>query len=122
MKFTTFRWQTGWAHTLALAALCANTAQAQPTPNAAHTTVALPYRSVFEGYQKFNDQPVAPWVQTNATVESIGGWRAYAKEAAQADRPAQADAAAALPSRQAPSQPQPQPVGHGGHGNHGVKP
>jgi hypothetical protein len=47
------------------------------------TAAALPYRSVFDGYQPFTDQKVLPWKETNATVEKIGGWRAYAKEAAE---------------------------------------
>lgn len=41
----------------------------------------LPYRSAFEGYRPFDDQKLAPWTQSNATVGAIGGWRAYAKEA-----------------------------------------
>ncbi len=57
----------------------------------------LHYNSVFTGYQAFNDQPVAPWRTTNDTVEKIGGWRAYAKEAALPDAPP-------------------------AHGNHGAKP
>lgn len=84
MNQITCRWQVSCASTLALAALLASTAQAQSKPDAA-TTVALPYRSVFDGYQKFTDQPVASWTQTNATVEKIGGWRVYAKEARQPD-------------------------------------
>jgi hypothetical protein len=95
MKFITCRWQTGWACTLALTALCASTVQAQSTPDAA-TTVAHPYRSVFEGYQKFNDQAVAPWTQTNATVETIGGWRVYAREARQANAPERTENAPGL--------------------------
>jgi hypothetical protein len=96
-------------HVLAVAVpvwLCA-AAFAQTPPDAAPQRPALTplnYRSVFTGYQAFNDQPVAPWRATNDTVEKIGGWRAYAKEAAQADTPVDASVS-------------PDP-----HANHGAKP
>ena len=78
---------------LVLITLGATAAQAQPqtatiaAPTAAdlNAETALPYRSVFSDYQKFSDESVAPWQQTNATVEKIGGWRVYAKEARQPD-------------------------------------
>ena len=90
-----FRWPARRAmlNALVLITLGATAAQAQPqtatiaAPTAAdlNAETALPYRSVFNGYQKFGDEPVAPWLQTNATVEKIGGWRVYAKEARQPD-------------------------------------
>ncbi len=109
MNQITCRWQVRWVSTLALATLCATTVQAQSKPDAA-TTVALPYRSVFDGYQKFNDQVVASWTQTNATVEKIGGWRVYAKEARQPDAPDSTEKA-----------PMPNPKS-GVHDGHGGKP
>ncbi|MFZ2739329.1 MAG: hypothetical protein WBI20_10290 [Burkholderiaceae bacterium] len=45
----------------------------------------LKYNSVLSQYQGFNDQALSPWRQTNEVVEKIGGWRAYAKEASQAE-------------------------------------
>lgn len=57
-------------------------------PSAAHIVTAEPatgpfvYRSVFEGYQRFADENVQSWKQSNETVRAVGGWRAYAKEAA----------------------------------------
>ena len=39
------------------------------------------YSSVFSGYSSFNDQALASWQKSNETVQKIGGWRAYAKEA-----------------------------------------
>ena len=54
-------------------------------------TLKLKYRSVLSQYQAFSEQPVAPWRETNETVEKIGGWRAYAKEARQADVPDKAN-------------------------------
>lgn len=52
------------------------------------------YRSVFRHYQGFSDVPVAPWPTVNQTVGSVGGWRAYAQEAAAARGAAHADSAA----------------------------
>lgn len=39
------------------------------------------YSSVFRDYSSFNDQALASWQKSNETVQQIGGWRAYAKEA-----------------------------------------
>ena len=55
------------------------------------------YRSVFMQYQSFADAVLAPWPEANDTVRAVGGWRAYAKEAAQARAAAQADTAEATP-------------------------
>ncbi len=77
------------------------------------TDTALSYRSVFSGYQKFSDETVAPWPQTNAIVEKIGGWRAYAKEAQQPDTIDKAASPAATTNTSPHT---------GAHGGHGVKP
>lgn len=42
----------------------------------------LQYVSVLEQYQAYAEQAVTSWPKANATVERIGGWRAYAKEIA----------------------------------------
>ena len=102
----------------ALAALTAtaqvNTPAVAPTPTTAKAPAVvptaaapLPYRSVFDGYQPFTDQKVLPWKETNATVEKIGGWRAYAKEAAE---PAASDRLAPASSTTPAANP------HAGHG------
>lgn len=49
-------------------------AQTQPAP--------AQYRSVLENYQPYRENNMVPWKQANDTVGKIGGWRAYAKEAA----------------------------------------
>lgn len=49
---------------------------------AAAQATAPAFRSAFESYQPFTDQEVAPWKRSNDTVGEIGGWRAYAREAA----------------------------------------
>lgn len=52
-------------------------------------TSAAPYqfRSALEGYQPFGDNKRVPWKEANDTVGKIGGWRAYAEEAAEAKAP-----------------------------------
>jgi len=67
---------------LALIAIQFSSAQAQPAPAAsAASNASGTYRSAFDGYRKFSDEPVAPWRQSNDTVRKIGGWRTYAREA-----------------------------------------
>ena len=45
----------------------------------------LSYRSAFEGYKPYTDDKLLNWKEVNDTTGRIGGWRAYAKEARQAD-------------------------------------
>lgn len=42
-----------------------------------------PWHSALADYQRFSDEKIAPWKASNDTVGSIGGWRAYAKEASE---------------------------------------
>lgn len=65
-------------------------------PRPAPALPDLSYSSVFTNYQGFADQPVSPWAQVNNTVEKIGGWRNYAKEARQPDA---ADGSSAAPAK-----------------------
>ena len=46
-------------------------------------TDGLGYQSVFVRYQAYRDEKLGSWREANDTVERIGGWRAYAKEAQQ---------------------------------------
>lgn len=84
-----------------------------PPPEAARAG----YRSVFEGYQPFADSKLKPWKESNDAVMQAGGWRAYAKEAAAPDTPANASppatpaAPGAKPAADAPADP------HAGHMN-----
>lgn len=87
---------------LAVGAL-AVAAQAQTAPAAPAAPPA--WRSALDGYQPFSDEKTLPWRQANDTVQSVGGWRAYAREAAQA---ASAAASAPAPAK-GPADP------HGGH-------
>ncbi|WP_068324032.1 hypothetical protein [Polynucleobacter yangtzensis] len=56
------------------------------TASAFAVSQPLQYKSVFEGYQPYSEEEVISWKQANATVEKIGGWKAYAKEASQSDQ------------------------------------
>ncbi len=46
---------------------------------------ALRYESVFARYKSYRDEKIGVWRAANETVDGIGGWRAYAKEAQQPD-------------------------------------
>ena len=48
-------------------------------------TAAAPvgFQSVLEGYKPYTDEKTVNWKAANDTTAQIGGWRAYAKEAAQ---------------------------------------
>ena len=61
----------------------------------AATTV---YRSAFEGYRAYADEPVADWKEANDTAARIGGWREYARQAQSEEAtPPRSDAAGAQP-------------------------
>lgn len=57
----------------------AQTAPSAGTPSAQPNQ--LTYSSAMEGYKPFADEKAIPWKAANETVNSRGGWRAYAKEA-----------------------------------------
>lgn len=75
-------------------ALLATTAHAQApvakSPAAAATALPLgTFQSAFKGYQPYAEEKITNWRAANDTVERIGGWREYAKQAQQpADVPA----------------------------------
>jgi len=64
-------------------------APSRPDPaDAKAATPALQHRSAFAGYRRLGaESPSLAWREANDTVERIGGWRAYAREA-QAPAPA----------------------------------
>lgn len=61
----------------------AGDAAAAPAHAAAHASItpSTRYKSAFDGYRRFADEPVQPWRQANDTVGRIGGWMTYAREA-----------------------------------------
>lgn len=85
---------------------------ASPTSAASAASArAGSYRSAFEGYKTFNEQPVLPWRDSNNVVGRIGGWQAYAREgqggapAGSSDTPTGSSEKTAAPGM---------PAGHGG--------
>jgi hypothetical protein len=86
---------------------------------------ALVHRSAFTSYRAAGEIEVGSWREANDTVARIGGWRAYAREAAQPDAPAGPDPAAVStpatdPAMRSSPRPAPAPAGgHGGHPGHG---
>lgn len=74
--------------TAGLAALLSATAMAQSAPradplDAKAATAPLVYRSAFTGYKQLAGESAAlAWREANDAAFRIGGWRAYAREAA----------------------------------------
>jgi len=58
-------------------------AVARPDPVTAAAVPPLTHESPFARYRAYADQEVAPWRETNDTAGRIGGWREYAREAAE---------------------------------------
>lgn len=66
-------------------ALAAGPVAAQSTPSSNLPPWVPVYRSAFEAYKPYAEQGVATWRDSNDTAARIGGWRAYAREARQAE-------------------------------------
>lgn len=57
-----------------------------PIPDPLDPQAAVPdlnYRSALETYRRLGDDQPVSWIKANETVNRIGGWRAYAREALQ---------------------------------------
>ena len=75
----------------------AQTAPRAPKPdplNAQAVVPALVHTSTFAAYRRHADAAPIAWKEANDTVTRIGGWRAYAREAADSAAPAAAAPAA----------------------------
>jgi hypothetical protein len=58
-------------------------AQVQAQAQAPDTSASTPeFQSAMQDYKPFTDEKIVPWKQSNDTVREVGGWRAYAREAA----------------------------------------
>ena len=85
------------------------------SPSTAAAT-ALKFESTMLRYKPMTDQKPGSWRDANDTVNRIGGWRSYLKEAQEPDaKPAVAPASPVEPFTAAPAAPNP-------HAGHGVKP
>lgn len=57
-------------------------AATRPDPLDAKAAVpALVYRSALSTYRPYAEQAVGSWREANETVNRVGGWRTYAREA-----------------------------------------
>ncbi len=102
------------SNTSAQTAPAAPTEVRRPDPlNPKAEVPAVAYRSAFKDYRPNAEVEVGSWKDANTTVQQAGGWRAYAKEARQADVPAQPLPAASAAS--APAKPVAKPSGHSHH-------
>ena len=119
-------WPAHLFATAVLALLAQGTNAARPDPLDPQAAVPrLTHESAFKQYRGQRDEKLRAWKEANDEVGRIGGWRAYAREAQQADAPAsQPPAASSAPARGAsspPAKPAPQapqsPLG-AGHQHH----
>jgi hypothetical protein len=99
---------------LLVSGLAGSPALAQPLPTAAPSAPpTLTYRSAFERYKPAANPDSADWREANDRVGRIGGWRVYAREAAQpesAEPPRPAPPAGMTPAAPAPADAQTRPV------------
>ena len=124
-----------WAMFACISAVFGHAVAAAPDPtNATAVIPATTYRSPFADYRPLGEDNNTAWKDANDTVGKIGGWRAYAREAADAMKmrkageidtakppalsPSPADSpqpgTRAPPPRPAPPAPAVQPHKHGG--------
>jgi hypothetical protein len=78
---------------------------------------AITHVSPLASYRRLGDDKRVAWSEANQTVNRIGGWRAYAREAQQRDPAAPAPTPSAAPNATPSSAPSAAP-GHGGHKMH----
>ena len=78
----------------ALLAQPASSAPADPLNPQARVPAAV-YVSPLAGYRRLGEDKPVPWKEANETVNRIGGWRAYAREAQQPEAAAPARPASA---------------------------
>ena len=57
-----------------------------PVP-VAQTKPPPAFRSAMDGYKPYTEESTVNWKEANDSTARIGGWRAYAKEARQAQTP-----------------------------------
>lgn len=77
-----------WLAAMPAIAVLSAFAQTAPVPSSSPPVAppALSFRSAFEGYQPYMDEKAIPWKEASETVYRRGGWRAYAKEAAEGSK------------------------------------
>jgi hypothetical protein len=90
---------------VALCLLVGTTSHAQPQPpqkadplDAKASVPRVEYTGSLARYKRYSEEPVGSWRKANETVNAIGGWRSYAREAAAAAAAAAAATAASAPA------------------------
>jgi hypothetical protein len=83
--------------------------------DAAAAVPPVRHQSALKTYRRFDDAPPVPWREANDTVERIGGWRSYAREASQP--PAAASAPHSAPAPAPAPAPRAEPARPSGHGH-----
>ena len=101
-----------WARAVLIASVASAQAQSGRAAGGPQDPAAdvprIEYRSAFAQYRRYAEQPSpAAWRDTSETVNRIGGWRSYAREATEAP-PSNAPAAPSVPDAS---------KGHAGHPN-----
>ena len=111
------------AHAQAQVPQARHASDPRPDPlNAQASVPPLLHESAFTQYRRLTDVPVGSWRDANDTVTRIGGWRVYAREAAQSTSPAASvPAGSASAPGMKPAEPAkavPMPRGKDSHGGH----
>ena len=86
---------------------------ADPTDSRA-SVPAVQYSSALARYRPIQETPPVSWQQANEKANQAGGWRAYAREKAEADDRPTSPTAPASPASQV-TKPAPAAKGHEGH-------
>ena len=73
-----------WAATAALAQATPEAPNPQKKPPIAQTAPAG-FQSSLDSFKPYKDEKIGNWKEANERTGHIGGWRAYAKEAAQTE-------------------------------------
>lgn len=74
-----------WAIFACVGAVSGQAIAAAPDPADANAVTPVTiYQSPFADYRPLGEDTDTPWRDANETVGKIGGWRAYAREAAEA--------------------------------------
>lgn len=112
-----FRWCGGTSVIALLAAASIAHAQGaaarveRPDPLEPQARVpAVTHSSPLAGYRRLGEDQRIPWKEANETVNRIGGWRAYTREAQQPEPAASAPVRLGTPPPASGSSP-----GHSGH-------
>jgi hypothetical protein len=87
MKFAILRGAVATAALGFVVALAAAPASVVDDPaNGKATVTPIQYQSPFRDYRPLGEDQNTAWKDANDTVRNVGGWRAYAREAAEANK------------------------------------